>query len=165
MRFTLEDDLAAALERVEAALLNPAFFERLGELPNLAAPVLLDETESDGVVSRRVRYQFTGDVPGAVRRFVDTDDLTWVDEWTYHRAMHRAVHTIVPDRHEGMLRCSYEERLEVYGDGCRRSAEGMLSIRVPIVGGRAERAIVGGLRDRATAEAEVLAAMATDTIP
>jgi hypothetical protein len=160
MDFRFRDPVAAMLDAVEAALLSEEFFRRLGDLPHVAAPELLDEREEGGTIVRRARYRFTGDVSGAVRKVVDPDKLSWVDECRYDRAVHRATHRILPDQYEKLLRCSYEEILEPDGDGCVRTATGALSVKVPLVGGRVERAIIGGLEERATAEAAVLAAMA-----
>jgi Protein of unknown function (DUF2505) len=162
MDFDLRDTVPAPLERVEAALLGPSFFERLGHLPNIAPPELLSEEEADGLVIRRVRYRFTGEVSGAVRRVVDPEKMSWVDESRYDRAAHEAVHQIFPDQYNGLLRCSYDEMLAPDGAGCVRTATGQLSVKVPLVGGRVEWAIVDGLRERATAEAQVLAALAAE---
>ncbi|MGH9025980.1 MAG: DUF2505 family protein [Acidimicrobiia bacterium] len=163
MDFELRDRVAAPLDDVEAALLSPDFFARLGDLPNIAAPELLDQQEDGTAVVRRVRYRFTGEVSGAVRRVVDPDKLSWVDECRYDRAAHRATHRILPDQYEKLLRCNYEEILEADGSECVRGAIGELAVKVPLVGGRVERAIVDGLRERASAEAEVLAELAAGT--
>ena len=162
MDFELRDAVAAPLDRVEAALFAPVFFERLGELPNVAAPELLSEDkEFDGaVIVRRVRYRFTGEVSGAVRRVVDPEQMSWVDESRYDLGAHEATHQIIPDQYGSMLRCAYDEALMPAGAGCVRTAAGQLAVKVPLVGGKVEKAIIGGLRERATAEAQVLAALA-----
>jgi Protein of unknown function (DUF2505) len=160
--FALRDVVAAPVERVEAALFDPAFFERLGDLPNVAAPELLSEAkEFDGaVIVRWVRYRFTGEVSGAVRRVVDPEKMSWIDESRYDLGAHEATHQIFPDQYGSMLRCSYDEALTADGAGCVRSAAGQLSVKVPLVGGKVEKAIIGGLRDRAIAEAQVLERLA-----
>jgi hypothetical protein len=160
MQFELRETVGAPLDRVEAALLSEDFFDRVGASPRIAAPVLLEEVEQGTVVLRRVAYRFTAGVTGAVRRVVDPEKMTWVDESHYDRTSHRATHEIVPDHYAKLLHCTYEEILEPDGDGCVRIAEGDLSVRVPLVGKRVERTIIDGIRERAKAEARVLAAMA-----
>jgi hypothetical protein len=46
--------------------------------------------------------------------------------------------------------------LEPLGESTRRLVTGDLTVHVPLVGGRVERAIVDGLEDHANAEAELL---------
>jgi hypothetical protein len=46
--------------------------------------------------------------------------------------------------------------LEAAGSGCVRTVTGSLKVHVPLVGGKAERAIVGGLEENAEAQAVIL---------
>ena len=159
MRFTIEQELAAPLERVEAALFDPAYLERLSTLPKLGRPTLVDRREDlDGRrVHQSVRYRFVGDLNAAVRRVVDPERLTWVEESTHDRRTHVTTWHIVPDHYERLLRASGTFRLEAEGAGAtRRTAEGDLTVSVPLVGGKVERAIVSGLREHADLEEDVL---------
>lgn len=158
MRFTIEQEFGAPLERVEAALIDPAYLDRLSSLPKLGRPTLLDRREeSDGdVVHQSVRYAFVGDLNAAVRRVVDPERLTWVEESTIDRRSHVTTWWIVPDHYGHLLRSKGTFRLRPDGNGTRRTAEGDLDVSVPLVGGRVERAIVSGLRDHAALEQGVL---------
>jgi hypothetical protein len=81
VRFTIEQDFSAPLERVESALVDPAYLERLSELPKLGRPTLLERREEgEHLVHQSVRYAFVGDLNAAVRRVVDPQRLTWVEE-------------------------------------------------------------------------------------
>lgn len=159
MRFRVEQRFQAPLHAVEAALLDPAFLGCLAHVPELGEPELL-ASETDGhVVRQRVRYRFTGALSPAVTAVVDPARLTWVEETTFDRTAHRGEHRIVPDHYANRLHSSYTTRLEPAGgggDATVRATEGDVRVRFPLVGGRVEKAIVGGLTEHAHLEAQVL---------
>lgn len=157
MRFALEQRFPAPLGDVEAALLDPAFLARLGALPALGSPELLDSQDDGDVVRQRVRYRFAGELSPAVTAVVDPRRLTWVEEIAFDRSRHQGRHRIVPDHYGDRLRCSYATELRPDTDGTRRATVGDLRVRFPLVGGRVERAIVSGLAEHARLEADVLA--------
>jgi hypothetical protein len=159
VRFELEQYLSAPLTEVEAAYLDPALLERLAGLPNVRRPELLEQHEEDGLVRRRVRFRFTGDLSSAVTSVVDPARLTWVEESVHDRSTHRGRFTIVPDHYAGRLRCSGTVTFrEDAGGGTQRLTAGELSVRFPLVGSKVERAIVSGLREHAAAEARAVQA-------
>lgn len=153
MRFTIEQDFAGSLAQVEAALIDPAFLERMREQPLLGRPELLRREEEGDLVHQWVRYAFTGDLNAAVRRVVDPERLTWVEESALDRKTHNTTWRIVPDHYRHLLRCSGSFRLEATSPATtRRTTEAEIKVSVPLVGGRVEAAIVSGLRDHASLE-------------
>ena len=156
MRFTIEQAFSAPLERVEAALVDPAYLERLQGLPKLGRPALLERREDGALVHQSVRYAFVGDLNAAVRRVVDPKRLTWVEDATIDRAEHLTTWRIVPDHYANLLRSHGTFRLTPLGEGTGRLAEGEIKVSVPFVGGKVEQAIVSGLREHAALEQEVL---------
>lgn len=156
MRFRLEQHVAGDVEAVQAALVDPAFLAHLGRLPELGSPRLLDQDVDGDVVRQRVRYRFVGELAPAVSAVVDPERLIWVEESVIDRRARRGEHRILPDHYAERLRCSYTTRLEPDGDVTRRTAEGDLVVRFPLVGGRVERAIVSGLTDHAEREGDAL---------
>lgn len=156
MRFSLEQVFPGPLERVEAALLDPAFLTRMATLPKLGAPELLDVTENGTSVRRRVRYRFSGDLSPAVTAVVDPAKLTWVEDATVDRVSHRTTFRIVPDHYANRLKCNGTFVLEDVPGGVRRRLDADLRVSFPLVGGKVERAIVSGLRDHAALEADAL---------
>ena len=156
MRFRIEQRFGHDAGAVQAALLDPAFLARMGELPRLGGPEVLGRTEDGATVTMRVRYAFAGELSSAVRRVVDPARLTWVEESTTDVAAGRASFRIVPDHYGGMLRCAGTFTLTAGAPGCRRVAEGDLRVSVPLVAGKVERAIVSGMEEHAAAEADLM---------
>ena len=159
MRFTIEQRFAGSLERVESALVDPAYLERLSTLPKLGRPTLVHRVEADGLVHQWIKYAFVGDLNAAVRRVVDPARLTWVEESTLDRATHRTTWRIVPDHYRNLLRASGTFQLDDEPgttDRTRRTTEAELKVTVPLVAGKVEQAIVSGLREHAELEQQVL---------
>ena len=131
MNFRIEQRIPAPQAAVEGTLLDSDFVAATADLPKLGAPELLENARDGDRAHQRIRYHFTAPLSGAVIRVVDPAKLTWVDDATY-------------------------VTLEALGDSTRRLVTGELTVHVPLVGGRVERAIVDGLEEHANAEAELL---------
>jgi hypothetical protein len=156
VKFRIEQHIPAPLASVEAALLDRDFIAASAQLPKLGAPEVLENERDGDRAHQRVRYRFTAELSGAVTRVIDPGKLTWVDEANYDLSSHTSRHRILPDNYADRLQASYDVSLEPLGDSTRRVATGELKVRVPLVGGRVERAIVSGLEEHAAAEAELL---------
>ena len=154
--FTIEQQLAGTPAAVIDVLLDPAFVDARAALPKLGDAELLELTRDGESARQRVRLRFTAELAPAVTAVVDRDRLTWVDVATYDLAGHRAEHTIEPDHYADRLSCSYSDVVTPADGGARRVLGGSLRVRMPLVGGRVERAIVSGLRDYAVAETALL---------
>jgi hypothetical protein len=165
VRFSVEHRFAAPLDAVERSMTDPEFFAQLRDLPGIEAPVLLARREQPGSVELAVRYVFSGDLPSVARRVLGRGELAWVQRSTVDLERHRTDFTIVPEAHAELLTCTgvYLLRrtspLPPTGDDdgeTARTISGELRVRVPVLGGRAERAIVSGLVERLDAEAKAL---------
>jgi hypothetical protein len=128
----------------------------LGELPKLGRPELVERREDGDAVHLQVRYRFTGDISSAARRVIDPAKLSWVEHTTHDLARHRVDFRMAPDHYPDRLRSSGHYSFEADGKGARRVTEGELVVRVPLVGGAVERAIVSGLREHLAAEVAVV---------
>ena len=156
MRFQLDQIFRAPADDVARTYTDPAFYELLGHLPKLGQPQVLDRQEDGDVVCLQVRYRFTGDLSPAVKRVLDPDRLSWVEHSTHDLARREAEFRLVPDHYGDKLRSSGRYRFEEQGEVTRRVAEGDVAVRVPIVGGSVERAIVSGLREHLSEETRVV---------
>jgi hypothetical protein len=157
VRFAIEQRLRAPLEQVEAAFVDPAFLERLAELPKLGRPQLLEQHAEGDVVHQDVRYSFAGDLNAAARRVVDPNRLSWIERSTLDRRTHRTAIEILPDNYADRLACSGSIQLRPEGDDSSvRIFEGELTVRVLLVGKKVESAIVSGMREHAELEARIV---------
>ncbi len=159
VNFEIEQRVPAAPSAVGEALVDERFIAATVDLPKVGGAELLDQRRDGTTVHQRIRYRFTGELSSAVTRVVDRDRLTWVDESDHDLAGHRSQHTIVPDNYRDRLQASYSIILEPDGGDSqtRRVVSGTVKVRMPLVGGRVEKAIVSGLEEYATAEAQLLA--------
>jgi len=157
MRFRITQRFDAPLDDVETALLDPAFLERLGQLPKLGEPQVLDVEVTGETVRRRIRYAFAGQLSSAVTAVVDPAKLTWVEDSTTDRRTHRTTFRILPDHYGDRLIAGGTFTLDAIGTRTQRVAEGDLRVRFPLVGGRVEKAIVSGMEEYAAAEADAIA--------
>jgi hypothetical protein len=156
VRFRLEQLFRAPVAAVARAYTEPAFYERLGQLPKLGRPEVLERDEDGHLVRLLVRYRFTGDLSPAVRRVIDPERLTWVEHTTHDLARFEVDFRMAPDHYADKLRSSGRYHFEADGERTRRVAEGDLNVRVPIVSAAIERAIISGLQDHLTEEIAVI---------
>ena len=156
MDFTFEQHLDGIPSAVLDVLLDPAFVAARGALVNLGDAELLESSREGGRAHQRMRLRFTGDLAPAVTAVIDRDRLTWVDEAHYDLAASTAEHEVLPDHYADRLSCSYRETIAAEGGGSRRVLTGRVRVRMLLVGGKVEGAIVSGLREHAVAEAALI---------
>jgi hypothetical protein len=154
--FTLHQQIDAPVDAVEAALVDPAFLARMDELPKLGSAEVVRNDRAGDVVHLAVRYLFQAELSSAVTRVVDPDKLTWVEESECDLVAHRTTCVIKPDNYANLLQGSYEATIEASGAGSARTITGRVKVRVPLLGGKVEKAIVGGLAENADAQAVLL---------
>ena len=163
MRFQIEQQIAGPVEAVARLYTEPRFYERLGELPKLGRPEVLERREDGSVVHLAVRFRFTGHLSPAVTKMVDPAKLSWVEESVHDLEGHTVTFHMQPDNYADRLRFEGSSRFEADGDDdTRRVAEGDVVVRVPLVGRAVEGAIVSGLREHLAAEVEVVERLAAD---
>ena len=153
MRFEVTQRYDADAEAVTAAYADPDLYPTLVGLPKLGHIEVLSHDASPGRVKLRIRFAFTGDLPGAVTAVVDPHKLTWVQETTHDLAAGTTTFRLVPDHYADRLTASGTFAVAPAGAGCTRTVQGELQVHVLFVGGKAEGGIVGGLREYLTAEA------------
>ena len=150
-----KDGKLTARDRV-AALVDPGFLVRMDELPKLGSAEVVSNQRDGDVVHLAVRYLFQAELSSAVTRVVDPDKLTWVEESACDLAAHTTSCVIKPDNYANLLQGSYEASIELSGSGSVRTITGRIKVKVPLLGGKVEKAIVGGLTENATAQASLL---------
>ena len=161
MRFRIEQRLAAPVERVEAALVDPAWYEAVHASDAVWAPELLEVQDDGGArVGLRVRYRFRGRLNAAASRVVDPARLSWVEVSTLDRRSHSSELRVEPDSYADKLRFTGSVVLRPQADVTQRELDGEVKVKVPLVGGRVEGAVVSGLREHAAVEEVVFTTFA-----
>ncbi|MFO7592315.1 MAG: DUF2505 family protein [Acidimicrobiia bacterium] len=156
MDFVIEQRLVGPPARVQDALLDPEFVAASAQLPKLGDAELLERQRDATTARLRVRLRFTGSLAPAVTAVVDPARLTWVDVASFDLVGLRAEHRIEPDHYADRLSCGYSSELAASGTGTHRTLRGSVKVRMLLVGGKVEGAIVSGLREHAAAEAVLL---------
>ncbi len=158
MHFEAEYDFQAARDAVAAVLCDPKFHTTL-DLPDLSRPEVV-EASADGTERLlRLRYEFVGHIDPIAQKVVGGRKLTWLQDLRFDTATWSGTLTFAAEADPKRLSGQADVALEaVDGDaGTRRRIAGDLHVRVPLLGGTAERKIVPGLVRRLGVEAEAAA--------
>jgi hypothetical protein len=146
----------APADRVAAGMTDAAFVAALA-LPDVAPPEVLDRVEDANGITLRARYRFVGILDPIARRILSGDRISWVQEVRVDSSQRAGTLTVRSDVQPDRLQCQGDYQLEALdGGGTCRRLHGSLAIRVPIIGGRAERTILPGLLKRIDVEAAAL---------
>ncbi len=156
MKFEIVQTLTACVVDVDAALVDPAFLIRMAELPKLGSAEVLDQRRDGDVMHQDVRFLFQAELSRAVTRVVDPALMTWIERSVCDLISHETTCEILPDHYSGLLSGRYRSAIGEHGSGSRRTISGELKVRMPLVGGKVEGAIVGGLKENAMAQVGLL---------
>jgi hypothetical protein len=136
---------------------DPDFQTEL-DLPDLARPdVVAHEVEG---TSRRLtlRYAYIGQLDAIAQRVVGNRELTWVQDLRIDVTTGVGTLGFAADGVGGRADGTATVTIDPTGDAsCRRRIGGDFRIRIPLLGGKAERAIVPGLERRLDVEAAAVA--------
>ena len=144
-------------------LFDPAFHTGL-DLPDLSRPEVVEHTENGSERLLRLRYEFVGHLDPIARRLLAGRRLTWLQELRLDRDRGMGRLTFAAEAEPNKLYGSAAVSLVAVdapdGTACtHRIVEGDLYVKVPLVGGTAERRIVPGLVARLDVEAAALTAV------
>ena len=156
MRFAIEQRFTGPPEAVAQAYADPELYVALQGLPKLSQPDVVGHTVDGDTVTLEVRYRFAGELSSAARAVIDPDRLTWVERSVHDLTAHTATFTMLPDHYADRFRCSGTYRFEAAGEGTRRRGEGDLRVKVLLVGGAVEGAIVSGLKEHLVDEVPIV---------
>ena len=159
MRFATEQRYPADLATVLALFTDPGLYPTLSGLPKIGTPLVVDHQVDGTHVHLRLRQRFTGELPTAALALIDPTKLTWIEQLDFDLDRATASSRLLPDHYADRLTCS--GRYTYLPDGDRttvRRLDGQLKVRMPLVGGKVEGALVSGLREHATAEQALIAA-------
>lgn len=153
MRINLSQDFTASPEQITAAYADPQLYPTLVGLPKLGRIEVLEHRTDGETAQLQIRFGFTGHLPSAVTAVVDPAKLTWVQVTDHDLTSGRTTFELRPDHYADRLRAAGTFRVERAAGGARRTIEGELKVRAPLVAGKVEQAIVSGLAEYLAAEA------------
>lgn len=156
MRFRLEQSYAADLDAVVAAYADPALYGAFGDLPRAGQPEVLRHEADGNLVRLDVRWRFTAPLSSAARAVIDPARLTWVQRSTHDLAAAKVTFEMVADHYADRFQCQGTYRFEATDDGTRRTSEGELKIRAPLVARTVENAVIDGLKEQLAAEVPIV---------
>lgn len=157
MRFDAKQQFDTDAESVIRCYSSVDLYEQVPGFGRISKPEVLGRAEAGDRVTLRLRYKFTADLPSAALAVIDPDRLTWVEETTYDLSRMQATTKLLPDHYASKLQASASARFEDRGAGSVRHVSGELKVRVLLVGGQVEKAIVDGLKEHLAEEAELVA--------
>jgi hypothetical protein len=162
VHFDSHHDFAAPGTRVVELMSDPEFQSHL-ELPDLSLPTVVAH-EVDGTRRLlRLRYEYTGQLDSMARRIVGDRRLTWIQELQIDVATGAGTLTFSAEEDAGRVNGSAAVAVNPTGESSsHRTIAGDFRIRIPVIGGTAERKIVPGLVRRLDVEASAVAARLAD---
>ncbi len=157
VRFGFEQRWVAAVDEVVEVYLDPGFWSALTDLRSTSAPTVLGIDRSGDRAVVRLRYALAVDLPREAARFIDPENVTWVEETTWDLPRRTAEVRFLPTQGGGLLRAGATATMAEDGDGSVRRLQGDLKVRIPLLGGKVERAFVEGVGEHLAAEADAVA--------
>ena len=156
MRLTSSHIFSAPAATVAAGMGDPDFYASL-HLPDLEAPEVIVRTEDGARVDIHLRFTYTGKLDPIARRVVGREQVTWVQRLVVDAPRRTCTLTVAPEIGVIPVSCSGTFTLhDADGGQCLRTLAGELRVKVPVIGGRAERSLAPGITRRLDLEAGAL---------
>jgi len=157
VRIVVDQPIAASADAVQAAFLDPSFYESLGAIESITAPAVRSFSSSGKQASFVLAYRFSGQLNGVAKMMLDPAKLTWSQETVTDLVSGRSQVRMAPDNYANLLSFSgwYEFR-EEGEESCCQHMEAELRVHVPLVGGLAELAIAGSVRENVALTAHLV---------
>lgn len=141
MKLYIENHMPVDAQHAWDVFESDEYKQRLQETTNVTQEVLETRTEGDLEI-RRIRTEPDRELPGMVASAIGSKKLSYVQENRFDKAKGRMEWNVeldgIGDRVtvKGVTTCVPD------GDGCKRIIDGEITVRVPLVGRRIEKAVV-----------------------
>ncbi len=147
VKFDFTQSFDASTADVLDAYTDSEFWSGIEDLTATSVPSVLDVRRNGDRITVELRYQLVVDLPSEAARFIDTSSVTWVEasEWDLRSATSQT--RFLPDQAARLMTATAESRLIDTASGSKRAVSGELKVRIPLLGSRIERAIIGGIGD------------------
>lgn len=158
VKFGFEQRWTAPVDDVIEVYLDETFWTALSDLSTTSPPTVLGIERSGDRAVVRLHWILSVDLPKEAARFIDPDDVAWVEETRWNLSDRSAEVHFQPDQAAGLLRASAAAKLEPDGPDAVRRITGELKVRIPLLGHKVEPVIVQGVGDHLDEEANSVAA-------
>ena len=160
MKFELVHTFECDMATFEKALFHPDLHKMLAQAMSGIKKIEPLTSDDDGKkVVRRVKYVPNTEVPSFARAKIKPEMLEWVEESTYDKERHRFDYRIVPnipERWHDRFKSHGSYSVTEVGGKVRRVIDGEVTIKVTLVGGMAERYVIGQVKKNFDQEADGL---------
>jgi Protein of unknown function (DUF2505) len=157
VRFEHEHDFAGSVGEV-ATMMSDAAFQTGLDLPDLTRPDVVADEVVGSEHRLTLRYQFVGQLDPIAQKVVGGRTLSWVQDLCLDVGTGAGTLAFSADGGAGRADGTAAVTIAATGDrSCRRRIDGDFRVKIPLLGARAERAIVPGLLRRLDLEADALA--------
>lgn len=155
MRFSAEHRFEGTAAAVGDVLSDPGFYATL-DLPDLARPVLLENSREGDKTRLAFRYEFVGSLDPLARRLLGSHRLYWRQDIVVDHQGESGQLSFAAEADPKRLHGSADFVLTTDQQWVTRRLSGELIVAVPLIGATAERKIVPGLLRRLDIEAEAV---------
>jgi hypothetical protein len=156
VKFAVDHDFDGTVAAVAGALTDPAFHTSV-DLPDVSRPEVVESTTDGARRTLVLRYEFVGSLDPIVHKLLAGRKLTWLQTLTIDTQTGNGTLTFA---FEGdAKRLSGEANIALTATTPNRThqhTDGELRVRVPVLGGSAEKRIVPGIVARLDVEADAL---------
>lgn len=160
VHFRFEQRWDAPPADVVEVYLDEGFWTGLEGLDKTAPPTVLDIQRSGDRATVRLHWVLSVDLPAEAARFIDPDDVAWVETTDWDLRTRVAQVSFHPDQAAGLLRASAVAELATPDASPRRTlrtVHGDLKVRIPLLGRKIEPVIVDGVGEHLAEEAAAVA--------
>ncbi len=159
MKFGFEQRWIAPVDDVMATYLDPDFWSGITSFSNMAPPELLgiDRDDDAGRALVRIKYRVDAKLPSQAARFIDPNNVAWVQETEWDLSALSAKVRFLPVQAAGLIHAQATIDVTSDGDETVRELRGEFRVKIPLVGAKVEKAVVGDIGTNLEEEADLVA--------
>ena len=166
MQFEVVHEFDIPLDALELAVISPNLFQELSKrLHGIESVSQKEHVLVDSQLARLWSYRANVKLPAFATKYVTPEMCAWDEKSTYDIKRHSSEWTILPHvkpEWRKLFTAKGTYQLSQLDSGrTRRTVNGILELRVPLVRQVAEKLILGEVRKTFDAEAETLRELAT----
>jgi len=144
MKYEIRQEFDESAEQVISAMMHPDVAAFLtGHMKSLKEMELLERTETDATIVRRVRYRIQPVIEKIGPKKIPPEAFEWVEQSTFDKQRRVMTYKNVPTKSKiaKMFENHGEIRITDAGARCARLMTGELKIHFPLLGSIAEKMI------------------------